>query len=86
MNIINTQTIAPIFANHGEVSFQLGSYDSHRSELDIERVLIEDKLSLRVAILNEEKKYQQDPAFEHDKRIFTVAEWRPFENTSINYV
>ena len=81
--IINTQTINPIFANHGEVSFQFGSYDSHRSELDVERVLIEDKLSLRVALLNEEKNYQQDPAFEHDKRIYAVAEWRPFENTTI---
>ncbi|MBC9888791.1 MAG: TonB-dependent receptor plug domain-containing protein, partial [Opitutae bacterium] len=79
--IINNQTIIPLFTDHGEVSFQVGSYDSHRSELDVERVLIEDKLSLRVAILNEEKFYQQDPAFEHDKRIYAVTEWRPLENT-----
>jgi outer membrane receptor protein involved in Fe transport len=81
--IINNQTITPVFENHGEISFQVGSYDSHRTELDFEHVLIEDKLSLRVAILNEEKKYQQDPAFEHDKRIYGVAEWRPYENTTI---
>ena len=81
--IINNQTIVPIFENNGKVSFQVGSYGSSRSEIDVERVLIEDKLSLRVALLDEEKKYQQDPAFEHDKRIFAVAEWRPYENTVI---
>ena len=81
--IINNQTITPLFEDHGEVSFQIGSYDSHRSELDVERVLIEDKLSLRVASLNEERFYQQNPAFEHDKRIFGVAEWRPFEHTTL---
>ena len=79
--IINNQTITPLFEDHGEVSFQVGSYGSHRSELDVENVLIDGKLSLRVASLNEERFYQQDPAFEHDKRIFGVAEWRPFENT-----
>ena len=79
--IINNQTITPIFSDRGEVSFQVGSYGSHRSELDVERVLIEDKLSLRVAVLNEEKFYQQEPAFEHDKRIYAVTEWRPLENT-----
>lgn len=81
--IINNQTITPLFENHGEVSFQFGSYDSHRSEIDVEQVLIEDKLSLRVAILNEERKYQQKPAFEHDARIFAVTEWRPYDNTSL---
>ncbi|MDA0347648.1 MAG: TonB-dependent receptor plug domain-containing protein [Verrucomicrobia bacterium] len=81
--IINNQTITPLFENHGKLSFQFGSYDSHRSEIDVEQVLIEDKLSLRVAILNEERSYQQKPAFEHDARVFAVTEWRPFENTSL---
>jgi len=81
--IINNQTIAPIFEDHTEVSFQVGSYNSHRSEMDIERVIIEDKLSVRVAILNEEQFYQQKPAFEHDSRVTVAGEWRPFENTVV---
>ncbi len=79
--IINNQTIAPIFEENGEVSFQVGSYGSNRATIDVEKVLIEDKLSLRVAVLNEEQFYQQKPAFEHDKRITAAGEWRPFENT-----
>ncbi len=81
--IINNQIHTPVFKDHGEVAFQAGSYDSHRGEIDFEKVLIEDKLSLRVMALNEERFYQQDPAFEHDKRITAVGEWRPFENTSL---
>jgi hypothetical protein len=59
------------------------SYDSHRTEIDVEHVLIEEKLSLRVMALNEERFYQQNPAFEHDKRIHAVGEWRPYENTTL---
>jgi outer membrane receptor protein involved in Fe transport len=81
--IINNQTIAPIFEDHTEISFQIGSYESQRGELDVERVLIEDKLSLRVAVLNEEQFYQAKPAFEHDKRVTAVTEWRPLENTTL---
>ncbi|MDA1067684.1 MAG: TonB-dependent receptor plug domain-containing protein [Verrucomicrobia bacterium] len=81
--IINNQIIAPVFENHGEVSFQYGSYDSHRTEFDVEKVLIEDKLSIRVAALNEEQFYQQKPAFEHDSRITIAGEWRPYENTIV---
>lgn len=81
--IINSSTIAPLFVDHGEVSFQGGSYGSFRTSLDIEKVLIEDKLSIRVAALFEDKKYKQEPAFEEDKRIFAVGEYRPFENTTI---
>ncbi|MBC9889608.1 MAG: hypothetical protein F7B06_07115 [Opitutae bacterium] len=81
--IINNQTIAPIFEDHGEVSFQVGSYGAIRSEIDVENVLIENKLSLRVALLHEDIKYQQDPAFERDKRFFAATEFRPFENTSL---
>ncbi|MDA0347559.1 MAG: hypothetical protein O3C20_09160 [Verrucomicrobia bacterium] len=81
--IINNQIKAPVFEDHAEVSFQVGSYDSQRGEIDFEKVLIEDKLSIRLMAVNEERKYQQDPAFEHDQRFTAVGEWRPFENSTI---
>lgn len=81
--IINNNTIRPLFGNHGEVQLQVGSYGSTRGSLDLERVLIEDKLSLRVATLLKDRKYAQDPAHEKDSRIFLVGEYRPFENTTL---
>ena len=81
--IINNSTVKPLFGNHGEATLQMGSYGSTRASLDLERVLIEDKLSFRIATLLKDRKYKQDPAFEEDKRIFAVGEYRPFENTTL---
>jgi outer membrane receptor protein involved in Fe transport len=81
--IINNNTIKPLFGDHGEVQLQIGSYGSQRASLDVEKVLIEDKLSFRLATLYKDRKYAQDPAHEEDKRIFAVGEYRPFEGTSI---
>ena len=81
--IINNQTISPIFQDRGEISFMAGSYGTIRSELDVEKVLVEDKLSFRLAALHEDIKYQQDPAFERDLRIHGIFEFRPWENTTL---
>lgn len=81
--IVNATTIAPMFDNRGEAQFILGSYGTIRGSLDVERVLIDKKLSLRVALLDSERKYQQKPARVHDARGFAVAEFRPFKSTII---
>ena len=81
--IINNQTISPIFQNSGEVSIMSDSNGTFRSEIDAENVLIEDKLSFRFAALHEDIKYQQVPAFERDKRLFGIFEFRPWENTTL---
>jgi len=81
--IINNNTIRPLFGDHGEVQLQIGSYGSVRGSIDLEKVLIEDKLSLRLASLYKDREYAQDPAHEEDNRIFVVSEYRPFENTSL---
>ena len=81
--IINNQTIAPIFQNSGEVSVMSDSNGTFRSEIDAENVFIEDKLSFRFAALHEDIKYQQVPAFERDKRLFGIFEFRPWENTTL---
>ncbi len=79
--IINNSTITPYFRDHGKVSLQVGSYDSMRTSIDLEKVLVEDKLSLRIASLYEDRKYAQDPAFERDERIFLVSEFRLAEGS-----
>lgn len=81
--IINNNTVRPLFSDHGEVVLQYGSYDSTRASIDVEKVLMEDQLSVRVATLFKDRKYQQDPAFEEDQRIFITTEYRPFENTNL---
>ena len=82
--IINNQTIANLFADHNEIGFEFGSYGSKRYTLDLERVLIEDKLSFRVAALRKDRRWQQHPSHEKDERITAVFGYKPDEFTDIN--
>lgn len=82
--IIDTTNIAPVFREATELTARIGSYGSYRGTFDTEKVLMEDKLSLRVAGLMEDTKFQQRPAFERDKRLFATLTWRPTEDLSIN--
>lgn len=81
--IINNGLVAPVFENRTELTGRVGSYGSYRGTFDIERVLVEDKLSVRVTGLYEDTKFQQDPAFEEDQRIFLAAAWKPTEDLTI---
>ena len=81
--IINTGLVKPTFKNRTQVTGRVGSYGSYRTTMDVDRVLIEDKLSIRLTGLSEDTKFQQDPAFEEDQRIFMAATWKPTENFTI---
>ncbi len=81
--IVNNRLIKPVFKDRGEFQFQLGSHGSMRTTLDLERVLMEDKLSIRIAGLYEDQRYQQKPAFERNKRAYAILEYRPTGNTVI---
>jgi hypothetical protein len=81
--IIETSTIMPVFRNQGNVEVRFGSYGSDRQSLDIERVLLEKKLSIRVAGLNDRSKFEQKPAFRDQKRGYAAMEFRPLENTTL---
>lgn len=81
--LINYGLIKPVFKDKGKVTLSYGSYDSIRSTLDLEKVLIPKKLSLRLATVLEDKKFQQEPAFLKNERLFGVVEYRPLKNTTI---
>lgn len=75
--VINTSTIAAHFENENELEFRIGDHASTRLTLDVNRVLIEDQLGIRVAYLNKNRKYQQHPAFDDDDRIFATMRFEP---------
>jgi hypothetical protein len=82
--IINNQTIGTLYGDHTEFGIEFGSYGSKRYTVDLERVLIEDKLSVRVAALLKDKRWQQHPSHEKDKRMNVVLGYKPDEFTTIN--
>ena len=67
--INNSVKAASLGENFGEFQVRVGERSSHREVLDINRVLIKDRLAVRLIGLHDENQYQQRPAFEIDKRL-----------------
>ncbi len=75
--IINASTRSAEFRNRGNFQARTGSYGSMRSSLDINQQIIPGVLAMRVDGLWAERKYQQDPAFENQRRIYGAVRFDP---------
>jgi hypothetical protein len=75
--IINASLNTASFRNGGNVQYRVGSYGSQRGSLDANQVLIKDVLSIRIDGLWNAQKYQQDQAFQNDKRFFGSVRFDP---------
>lgn len=75
--IINTSTKQAGFKNSNEVEFRFGSFGTHRSTLDFNRVLLKDQLAVRVAALRDDEKFKQEPAYDLDRRLFGALRFEP---------
>ena len=75
--IINSGLKSPQFRDFGTVEVGVGSYGTIRSTVDINRVLVPRELAFRLALLDENEKYRQDPAFSKDRRLFGALRYEP---------
>ena len=75
--IINTTTKSAQHRNFGEVELRFGSYGSNRVVVDVNQNLIANELSLRVALLRNEEKFKQEPAYSLDRRVFGTLRYDP---------
>lgn len=78
--INNTTNRAQIGSEFGEISVRFDHNSGHRETLDINKTLIEDRLAVRVSVLNENVKYRQEPAFEQDQRFYIAWDAVLLEN------
>lgn len=69
-------------ANSGEVTVRYGSHDDWRASLDVNQVLMEDKLAVRAAALWSDRGFAQEPAYYKDTRGYLTATYQPFEKTT----
>lgn len=73
--VINNATLMPVFGrDFNQVSFRLGQRGSHRETLDINKELIDGRLGVRLALLNENTEYRQRPAFEESQRAYAAVQ------------
>ena len=80
--IINSSLNPAEFSDSNEIENQLDNYGTVRWSGDFNKVIIEDELAVRVALLSEKTKYRQNPAFEDDERLYLAVNYTPaFLNT-----
>jgi outer membrane receptor protein involved in Fe transport len=75
--IINTGTKQAGFKNTAEVEARFDNFGTFRTTLDVNRVLVKDQLAFRMVGLYDDEKFQQDPAFDLDKRLFAATRYEP---------
>ena len=81
--IIDSSVSEAGWRNEHKLTVRADNFGSFRTALDLNRVIVKDKLAFRVAGLNDETKYKQDPAFRDDRRYYGAATYRPFRSTTI---
>ena len=79
----STPLVGDISNNSGKLEFRYGSWDDFRTSLYLNRVLVQDKLAIRVAALYHDKGIRQQPAFDKTNRYYAAVTYKPFENTTI---
>ena len=75
--VVNTTIDSAEFRNAGELNADFDQFGSLRVAFKYNQVLIDGQLAARVAVLHNEKKFRQDPAFADDKRLFGALTYRP---------
>lgn len=69
--VINNGTnVARIGTDSGQIQFRIDHRGGHRETFDLNQTLIEDRLAVRLDVLNERTEYKQQPAFEKDTRYY----------------
>ena len=75
--IINASLRNAEFRNLGSVEARFGSYNSKRASLDLNQELVDNVLAIRVGALWNDEKYQQEPAYQKDKRVYGALRFDP---------
>ena len=81
--IVNNNLKQAKFQDANRAQFRLGSWGSHRETIDINKVLVEDKLAVRLIGLNNQNKFKQKPAYEDEQRIYGALNWSITDSTSL---
>jgi outer membrane receptor protein involved in Fe transport len=69
--VINNSTKQAIHGeNFGEARIRVDNFGSVRTELDFNRTIIDGRMALRLAALEENQKFKQKPTFEDETRFY----------------
>lgn len=83
--INNTTMQASTSQDFGEVAVRFGERSSHRETFNFNKVLIEDRLAVRVASMYDKFNYKQRPTFDEKNRIYAAINAVLFENDNTDF-
>ncbi|HVZ64538.1 MAG TPA: TonB-dependent receptor plug domain-containing protein [Lacunisphaera sp.] len=75
--MVNASLRGAEFRNMGNVEYRVGSYSSQRSSIDLNQVLIDKVLSIRVDGLWDAQRYEQRQAWQNTRRIYGAIRFEP---------
>lgn len=75
--IINSSTNSASFKDANKVEVQVGSFESYRGSLDLNKVILKNELAIRFAALGDQTKYKQKPAYRDDHRLYGAVRYDP---------
>jgi outer membrane receptor protein involved in Fe transport len=82
--VINFSPVpADMSRNRNEATYRYGSFGDQRVTLDANVVAMKDVLAVRVAGMMMNKGYKQEPAFNHDRRLYATVTYKPWSKTTI---
>lgn len=80
--VVDTALLRPNLArNRHVVEVRYGNNGALRTTADFNRVLIPQKLGLRIALLDDDERYNQRPAFERKERVYGAVTYQPLPST-----
>lgn len=82
---INRTTQDAVFYDSNLYRNRIDEWGSWRHELNVNRVLVDDKLAIRGAFLLEDKETWIRPGFQDQERSYLAIQYRPIEKLSIKF-
>jgi hypothetical protein len=75
--ISNVSTNEATFKDRASVEAHYGSFGSTRESLDVNKVLVPGQAAVRLDLVNDDRLYQQEPAFNHSQRAYGAIRLDP---------
>lgn len=75
--IVNASINSAAFKDTNTLETRYGSYGSFRASLDVNKVLLENELAVRLDLLHDKQYFQQKPAYSRDQRVYGALRYDP---------
>jgi outer membrane receptor protein involved in Fe transport len=73
--IINASVNDAAYKRSYQYELTVDQFGSLRNTVDINQVVLKNQLAFRVSLLDDKQKYQQEPAFNNQRRLFAAARY-----------